>query len=142
MLSTPGMCKRAFNYNKAMFLQNVCLLQVTQGYTTEEKCSTWPTQRCSLQKQKVKKYSPETECKKVPFELCGPAGCPVEPGQEQCQEKKETVSFCSGSSRTFFMFTSTGVDDLLENSTNYAFEKKNPLIALLEIHKMCFKTND
>jgi hypothetical protein len=65
---------------------------VTQGYTTEEKCSNWPLQRCTLQKQKVKKYSPETECKKVPFELCGPAGCPVEPGQEQCQDRKETVS--------------------------------------------------
>ncbi len=65
---------------------------MTQGYTTEEKCSNWPLQRCTLQKQKVKKYSPETECKKVPFELCGPAGCPVEPGQEQCQDRKETVS--------------------------------------------------
>ncbi len=68
------------------------MVQVTQGYTTEEKCTNWPQQKCVLQKQKVKKYTPETECKKVPFELCGPAGCPVEPGQEQCQDKTETVS--------------------------------------------------
>ena len=39
----------------------------------------------------VKKYTPETNCKKVPFELCGPAACPVEPGAEQCFDKTETV---------------------------------------------------
>jgi len=65
---------------------------VTQGYTTEEKCTNWPLQRCSLTKQKVKKYTPETECQKVPFEVCGPAGCPVEPGVEECHERTETVS--------------------------------------------------
>ena len=77
--------------------------QITQGYTTEEKCSNWPLQKCVLSKQKVKKYTPETECKKVPFELCGPAGCPVEPGQEECQDKSETVRFI------FFSCLSFGV---------------------------------
>ena len=65
---------------------------VTQGYTTEQKCSKWPVNKCNLARKNVKKYSPETECKKVPYEVCGPSACPVEPGAEQCQERKETVS--------------------------------------------------
>ena len=40
----------------------------------------------------MKKFSPETECKKVPFELCGPGACPVEQGPEECQDRMETVS--------------------------------------------------
>ena len=66
---------------------------MTQGYTTEEKCSAWPVRKCDVTRQRVKKYSPETECKKIPFQLCGPSACPVEPGQEQCQDKEETVHF-------------------------------------------------
>ena len=66
--------------------------QVTQGYTTEEQCTAWPVQKCNLERQRTKKYTPETNCKKVPFELCGPAACPVVPGPEECQDKKETVS--------------------------------------------------
>ncbi len=65
--------------------------QFTQGYTTDEKCTNWPRTRCTLETRVVKKYTPETECKKVPFELCGPSACPVEPGAEQCFDKKETV---------------------------------------------------
>merc|ERR1712033_95064 len=33
---------------------------VTQGYTTEKKCTKWPKQVCSSKKANVKKYSPET----------------------------------------------------------------------------------
>merc|ERR1712168_352853 len=40
---------------------------VTQGYTTEKKC------------------------KKVPKELCGPSGCELKPGPEECFPKTETV---------------------------------------------------
>ena len=40
---------------------------VTQGYTTEQKCTKWPVQKCKASKDNVKKYSPETECKKVIF---------------------------------------------------------------------------
>ena len=39
----------------------------------------------------MKKYSPQTECKKVPRELCGPSGCIPKPGPEKCHDKKETV---------------------------------------------------
>ena len=47
--------------------------------------------KCSLETKVVKKYTPETDCKKVPYELCGPSGCPVEAGPEQCFDKSETV---------------------------------------------------
>merc|ERR1711962_1221437 len=64
---------------------------VTQGYTTEKKCTKWPKQVCTSEKKVVKKYTPETECKKVPRELCGPSGCELKPGPEECFDKKETV---------------------------------------------------
>jgi len=64
---------------------------VTQGYTTEKKCTKWPKQVCKSDKKNVKKYSPETECKKVPKELCGPSGCNLVPGPEECFPKTETV---------------------------------------------------
>jgi len=64
---------------------------VTQGYTTEKKCTKWPRQVCNTQKKNVKKYTPETECKKVPRELCGPSGCVLRPGPEECFDRKETV---------------------------------------------------
>ena len=64
----------------------------TQGYSTTEECSKWPITKCTLETTTVKKYTPETDCKKTPFELCGPSGCPVEPGPEQCYDKTETVS--------------------------------------------------
>jgi len=64
---------------------------VTNGYTTERKCSKWPKQVCTSEKKNVKKYSPETECKKVARELCGPSGCELRPGPEQCIKEKETV---------------------------------------------------
>jgi len=64
---------------------------VTQGYTTEKKCTKWPKQVCKSEKKRVKKYSPETECKKVPRELCGPSGCILKPGPEECFDKKEVV---------------------------------------------------
>ena len=38
---------------------------VTQGYTTEQKCTKWPVKKCKTSSDTVKKYSPETECKKV-----------------------------------------------------------------------------
>merc|ERR1712018_330597 len=64
---------------------------VTQGYTTEKKCTKWPKQVCKSEKKNVKKYSPETECKKVPKELCGPSGCELKPGPEECFPRTETV---------------------------------------------------
>merc|ERR1739845_196306 len=45
---------------------------------------------CEKDTKNVKKYSPETECKKVPREVCGPGTTQV-PGQEECFDRKETV---------------------------------------------------
>ncbi len=67
-------------------------MDVTQGYTTEQKCTKWPVQKCDgPRKQLVKKFTPETECRKVPRQLCGPSGCIPEPGPEECFDKKETI---------------------------------------------------
>ena len=63
---------------------------VTQGYTTEQKCTKWPVKKCKTSSDTVKKYSPETECKKVPREVCGPGSEQV-PGEEECFDRKETV---------------------------------------------------
>ncbi|CAB4056212.1 unnamed protein product [Lepeophtheirus salmonis] len=56
----------------------------------EEKCED-VTQVCTNEKKNVKKYSPQTECKKVPRQLCGPSGCVPQPGPEECFDKKETI---------------------------------------------------
>ena len=45
------------------------------GLKTEEKCDSWPVEKCQLSKQKVKKFTPETKCEKVPREVCAPEGC-------------------------------------------------------------------
>jgi len=65
---------------------------VTSGYTSSQKCSEWPVQKCDVQKKQVKKFSPETSCKKVPVELCGPAACPAVPGPKECYEIKKTIA--------------------------------------------------
>ena len=64
---------------------------VTQGYSTETRCTKWPRNVCASSRQRVKKYTPETNCAKRPIQICGPGLCPVEAGAEQCQEKTETV---------------------------------------------------
>jgi hypothetical protein len=63
---------------------------VTQGYTTEEKCTKWPVQKCQTSSGNVMKYRPETGCKIVPREVCGPGTIQV-PGDEECFDRKGTV---------------------------------------------------
>jgi len=63
---------------------------VTQGYTTEQKCTKWPVQKCQASSAKTKKYSPQTSCKKVPREVCG-AGSIAVPQGEECFDRQETV---------------------------------------------------
>ena len=62
----------------------------TQGYTTEEKCTKWPVQKCQTKRSQTKKYSPVTDCKKVPREVCGP-GTEQVPGAEECFDRVETA---------------------------------------------------
>lgn len=64
---------------------------VTDGYGTKRKCDTWPIEKCTISKQKVKKYTPQTSCKKVPKEACSPRGCGVKEGPVQCQDTVKTV---------------------------------------------------
>jgi len=63
---------------------------VTQGYTTEQKCTKWPRRECSARKERVTKYTPETECKPIVLELCGPELEAVS-GEEECFDEKQTV---------------------------------------------------
>merc|ERR1711936_180623 len=65
---------------------------VTSGYTSSEKCSNWPVQKCDVQRKPVKKFTPETSCSKVPVELCGPASCPTVPGPKQCYQTRKTIA--------------------------------------------------
>merc|ERR1711878_225693 len=64
--------------------------KVTQGYTTEQKCTKWPRRECSARKERVTKYTPETECKPIVLELCGPELEAVS-GEEECFDEKQTV---------------------------------------------------
>ena len=64
---------------------------VTQGYTTEQKCTKWPKQVCTASKAEVDKHTPETYCRKKARELCGPSGCQLTAGPEECFDRQETV---------------------------------------------------
>ena len=61
------------------------------GYVTEEKCSKWPREVCTIAKEFRSKANPVTKCEKIPQRLCGPAGCGFVPGPEQCHEEVKTV---------------------------------------------------
>jgi len=39
----------------------------------------------------VKKFTPETRCQKVPVELCGPSGCGVRAGPQECRMELRTI---------------------------------------------------
>jgi len=63
----------------------------TSGYTTNTRCSKWPREECAVIKKPVTKFTPITKCTKQPVELCGPSGCGFKEGEEECQEKTQTV---------------------------------------------------
>merc|ERR1712142_1340668 len=60
---------------------------VVLGLKTKEKCDSWPVEKCTLNKQLVKKYTPETKCEKVPREVCAPEGCCIKEGPLNCQNR-------------------------------------------------------
>merc|ERR1712013_726994 len=64
---------------------------VTEGFRTQRKCDTWPREKCTLDKKKVKKYTPKTSCTKVPQEACMPQGCGLKEGPVECHDKVQTV---------------------------------------------------
>ena len=51
------------------------LLILFEGLNSEEKCDTWPVEKCSIKKKKVKKFIPDTKCTKTPREVCTKGGC-------------------------------------------------------------------
>ena len=53
--------------------------------------SSFFPQVCTSRREAVTKYTPETECKKVPRQLCGPSGCVPTAGPEECFDKKATI---------------------------------------------------
>merc|ERR1711922_88630 len=61
---------------------------IAEGYTTFTK---WSKEVCTVEKKKVKKYTPITGCTKEPREICAPAGCGFKEGDETCYEKTQTV---------------------------------------------------
>jgi len=65
---------------------------VTNGYTTEQKCDKWPVVKCTDNGPKrVTKHTPQTSCTKKPHEICGPVGCELKEGPQECYDRTETV---------------------------------------------------
>ena len=72
-------------------------VDVTQGYQTKAECEEWPVQRCSLERVKVTKYTPETSCQAEPRELCAPVGCGVtNVSGELSDDDRLMPSVCAG----------------------------------------------
>ena len=90
-------------YNTFLF----SILHLQSGYVTDQKCSKWPREVCTIAKEFRSKVSfmngvnihsvtrpqanPVTKCEKIPQRLCGPAGCGFVPGPEQCHDEVKTV---------------------------------------------------
>jgi len=68
-------------------------VEVTEGYTTNQQCSDVTRLKCSIKKQVSWKYSPVTECRPSPVEICGPADCGVRQGPEICYDKQAVVVY-------------------------------------------------
>ena len=79
-----------------------------RGYVTEQDCSKWPREVCTVNKELKTKFNPVTKCEKVyistlkykynittpgqvPQELCGPSGCGYVPGPVECHDTIKTV---------------------------------------------------
>merc|ERR1711971_270748 len=60
---------------------------VPDGFSTKQVCDKWPVQKCTVNKVKVRKTTPETACREEPRTLCAPRGC----FQEQCTSCENQV---------------------------------------------------
>jgi len=127
--------------------------EVVKGYTTEEQCTSWPRNVCSVKKVTRTKETPETECYKVPTVLCGPSGCGYKEGTEECHEEVRTVVYdkpeevCHLSPRKSCKFVTKLLPQLkeVESCTDVPKEvctrvKKNPhKVAHPVVKKWCYK---
>jgi hypothetical protein len=53
----------------------------------DENCEEWPVQKCTLAKKTVRKVHPETECRKIPREVCVPNNCAMQQGEQICRDE-------------------------------------------------------
>jgi len=72
-------------------VDDVKCMNVTEGYTTTERCENWPRQECEVTKQVTTKYTTMTGCDPQPIQLCGPPGCGWVEGPEECHDETRTV---------------------------------------------------
>ena len=56
-------------------------------FQVDESCEEWPVQKCKLIKKTVRKVHPETECRKIPREVCVPNNCAMAQGDEICRDE-------------------------------------------------------
>jgi len=70
--------------------QMVKCREVTEGYITRDQCDEWPVQRCSIERKKVKKFTPETKCWSEPKEICGTEGCGFK-NVTSCRDEVKTI---------------------------------------------------
>lgn len=66
-------------------------VDVTQGYTTEQKCDKWPRQVCENVPTPVTKVSENVQCVKKPRTIQVTGACVPVPQEEECYDKTETV---------------------------------------------------
>ena len=48
---------------------------VRVGFLIEQKCDTWPVEKCTVEKVSVTKTTPDTSCREESRTLCAPRGC-------------------------------------------------------------------
>ncbi len=51
------------------------IMYIVSGFLTKQECDSWPVDKCSVEKVKVKKTTPDTSCREESRELCAPKGC-------------------------------------------------------------------
>ena len=59
----------------------------THNSQVDENCEEWPVQKCTLGKKTVRKVHPETECRKIPREVCVPNNCAMQQGEQICRDE-------------------------------------------------------
>ncbi|QQP39252.1 Uncharacterized protein FKW44_020075, partial [Caligus rogercresseyi] len=59
-------------------------------FAQKERCEKWPVQKCDVRHKRVKKIHPESDCKKVPRQVCSANNCVTLPGPKVCNEETRT----------------------------------------------------
>jgi hypothetical protein len=67
--------------------------EVCQG----DICKTFPRVQCQIKTRPELVNTPETSCKTIPANICGPEACPVEEGEETCWDELRDVSLIESS---------------------------------------------